>query len=100
MGKYYKTEYDGRRFPYDANRKLAPAITGVENYRTGGLLKSRFDSARRLKFLNNQPPKHPCLLSLPPTIPFAVDIVCLRADILWCLVRMRWSSRYLVLDGG
>eukprot|EP01052_Picozoa_sp_SAG31_P087672 SAG31_NODE_48900_length_163_cov_69.750000_1_plen_48_part_10 len=42
------------------NRKIVPGLAGTKKYPTGGILKSRFDPARRLRHLNNQPPKHPC----------------------------------------
>ena len=42
------------------NRKIVPGLAGTKKYPAGGLLKSRFNPARRLRHLNNQPPKHPC----------------------------------------
>ena len=42
------------------NRKIVPGLAGTKKYPAGGILKSRFNPARRLRHLNNQPPKHPC----------------------------------------
>ena len=71
------------------NRKIVPGLAGTKKYPAGGILKSRFNPARRLRHLNNQPPKHPCFSISRPPSPSQVDIVCPRADIVWCFVRMR-----------
>ena len=60
MGKYYRREYSRRRIHMRENRKIVPGLAGTKKYPAGGILKSRFNPARRLRHLNNQPPKHPC----------------------------------------
>ena len=69
------------------NRKIVPGLAGTKKYPAGGILKSRFNPARRLRHLNNQPPKHPCFsISRPPLSPSQVGKLTLCVLGLICVV--------------